>query len=119
VGDDAGLFLLNKGSGEVLASDFVASSRMRDVFETMRAEFDLIVIDTAPFTKVAYAGELVRHADGAIVVVPSGGNVGPVEEVAERLAVLGVEPTGYVYNGVRATDYKGRSEGSLRDRVGA
>jgi Mrp family chromosome partitioning ATPase len=90
---------------------------MRDVFEAMRAEFDLIVIDTAPSTKVAYAGELVRHADGAIVVVPNGGKVGPVEEVAEQLAVLGVEPTGYVYNGVPYTEEKGRSEG-LRSSVG-
>ena len=77
-----------------------------------------MIIDTPPLTKVAYAGDLVRRANGALVVVRHGGNVAPVEEVAERLAVLEVAVAGYVYNRAPLADEVSRSEGSLKDMLG-
>ncbi len=118
IGDDAEFDLLSKGSGQASASDFFSSTQIRDLFETIRANYDIVIIDTPPLTKVAYAGDLVRRANGALVVVRHGGNVAPVEEVAERLAVLEVDVAGYVYNRAPLADEIGRSGGSLRDVLG-
>ena len=117
VGQEGHFDLLTKGSGQASASDVFASSQTQEVFEAIRADYDLVVIDTPALTQVAYAGELVRHADAALVVVLHGANVAPVEDVAERLAILDVDAIGYVFNRVPLTDDQPRSERSLRRRL--
>jgi len=112
--DGAEIDLITKGSGDVTPSDLVASSRAGELFEEIRETYDLVIIDTPPLIHVAYASELVRHADAALVVVRHGANVAPVEQVAERLAVLDVAAAGYVYNQMPLTDDLGRYEGSTR-----
>jgi hypothetical protein len=44
--------------------------------------------------------------------------VGPVEDLADRLAFLETEVLGYVYNNAPLRDNMTRSEGSLKDVLG-
>lgn len=108
-----------EGSDQTSASDVFASSHIQELFEAIRAGYDLVVIDTPALTQVAYAGELVRHADAALVVVLHGGNVAPVEDVSERLSILNVDTIGYVFNRVPLADDQPRPERSIRSRLGA
>jgi Mrp family chromosome partitioning ATPase len=119
LGEGMKLDLLSRGSGHTSASDFFASNDIPGLFEAIRTSYDLVVIDTPPLTQVAYAGEFVQRADWAIVVVSHGGNVAPVEQVADRLSILDVEAAGYVFNRVPLTDERGRSDAPAQDRLGA
>ena len=106
--------LLSKGSAEVFAPEFFAGDDIGQLFEVLRGVYDLVVIDTPPLTKVAYASEVARYADRALVVVPHRGSVTPVEDVSERLAIVGVLPVGYVYNKAPITDDTAPYETSLK-----
>ena len=106
--------LLSKGSAEVSAPEFFAGDHIGQLFEALRGAYDLVIIDTPPLTKVAYASEVTRHADRALVVVPHRGSVTPVEDVSERLAIVGVQAVGYVYNKAPLTDDMARYDSSLK-----
>jgi succinoglycan biosynthesis transport protein ExoP len=49
--------------------DLVQSKRMGVILETLRKEYEVIIIDTAPITMVAETSELVKLADTVVVVV--------------------------------------------------
>ena len=52
------------------------------------------------------------------MVIRHRGDVRAAREVAERLALLGTEAAGYVYNRAPLRDDMIRSEGSLKDVLG-
>ena len=110
--------LLGRGQENVTAPEFLRSPAVQAFFEGVHDEYDMVLIDTPPLLQVAYASTIVRYADRVIVVVPDQGDVGAIEEVADRLALLGTPATGYVYNRAPLRGDMTRSEGSLRDVLG-
>lgn len=68
-----------------------------EVLEDVKADFDVVLLDSAPLEQVACASELVAVADAAVVVL---GPQDAVEEhvgMVERLAQLGTAVVGYVF----------------------
>jgi hypothetical protein len=68
--------------------------------------------------QVAYASTLARYVDRVVVVVPHGGSVTRIEDLAQRLQLIGTPVAGYVYNWAPLRRDMAISEGSLRDVLG-
>lgn len=67
-----GLMFLASGSLPPNPSELLGSSRMRQLLERLRGEFDLIVIDTPPLLPVTDAAVLGGLVDGTVVVFRHG-----------------------------------------------
>jgi Mrp family chromosome partitioning ATPase len=112
------IHLLSRGLEIVTAPEFFRSPDVQAFLSAVRDEYDLVLIDAPPLLQVAYASTIVRCADKALVVVRHRGDVRAIREVTERLALLGTEAAGYVYNRAPLRDDMVRSEGSLKDVLG-
>ncbi len=118
VADGASLNLLARGHRPVIAANFFRSAATRVFFEGIRNEFDLVLIDTPPLLHVAYTSIISRYADAALLIVNHGGAVSELEEVVDRLAFIGTQPMGYVYNRSPLRSDQTEIEGSLADILG-
>ena len=110
--------LLSRGLEAVTAPEFFGSPATQAFLLAVRDEYDLVLIDAPPLLQVAYTSTIVRHTDGVLVVVRHQGDVRAVKEVKERLALLGAEAAGYVYNRAPLRGDMVRAEGSLKDVLG-
>lgn len=73
------------------------------VFETLRQDYEYVIVDSSPILYVADGGAIGKNMDGAILVVRSGVSRLPVSTVAcERLNMLNLDLLGAVMVDVRA-----------------
>lgn len=68
----SGLFILPSGSTPPNPSELLASQTMTSLLETMREQFDLVVIDAPALLPVTDGALLAARADGALLVVRHG-----------------------------------------------
>ena len=66
--DIAGLDLMNFKPGSRVSRRVLKTQALLDVFDGLRADYDLILIDTPPFLASEEAGRLARVVDKAILV---------------------------------------------------
>ena len=92
------LHLLSQGSDLMGAQDIFGSAEAADLFDTLRAEYDLILVDSPPLPTVGYATTLARLADRVLIVVRHRTMVAQLEELRQRLTLLQSRKIGYVYN---------------------
>lgn len=79
-----------------------------DVWDRLRAENDLVVVDTAPVLYAAETLELATVADRIVLVVERGRTRRrDVRTVVERMNLVGARPTGTVLTKVPAKDVVG------------
>lgn len=90
--------VLSRGLQQVSAPDFFRSAGARQLFETVRDQYDLVLIDSPPLLEEAYASTLVGYADRALVVVPHKSPLSLLEDQQDRLTLIGTPLAGYVYN---------------------
>ena len=119
VADGTTLGLLSRGQRPVVAANFFRSAATRVFFESIRDEYDVILIDTPPLLHVAYASSIARFADAAMLVVSHNGAVSDLEEMVDRLNFIGTGSVGYVYNRSPLRADQLLTEGSLADILGA
>jgi len=96
--DAARVDVLSRGLQPVSAPDFFRSTGARELFETVRNQYDLVLIDSPPLLEEAYASTLVGYADRALVVVPHRSPLSLLEDQQDRLTLIGTPLAGYVYN---------------------
>ena len=118
VGADGALSLLSRGRQPVVAADLLRSPKVKQLFVSVREEFDLVLVDAPPLLQVAYASTLAAYVDGAMVIVGHGESAVMIEETRTRLALIGVEVFGYVYNRSPLRREMTVSEGSMIDILG-
>jgi Mrp family chromosome partitioning ATPase/capsular polysaccharide biosynthesis protein len=118
VTEGASLSLLSRGRQPVVAPEFFRSEATARLFEMLRDEFDLVLVDTPPLLQVAYASTLVGYAEAVAVVVEHGSPVSHLEEVIDRLWFIGTPVAGYIYNRAPLRPRMTRTEGSLADVLG-
>jgi receptor protein-tyrosine kinase len=118
VGADGVLSLLSRGRQPVVAADLLRSPKVKQLFDTVREEFDLVLVDAPPLLQVAYASTLAAYVDGAMVIVGHGESTVMIEETRTRLALIGVDVFGYVYNRSPLRREMTVSEGSMTDILG-
>ena len=102
-----GLSVLPAGSVDTSARQALVGPRWREIRQGLEAQFDFVVIDTAPLLLVADTLLLAREADGVVLSVLLGvSQVGHVAETAARLRAIGANLTGAVVNGVWHEAYR-------------
>ncbi len=79
----AGLSVIPAGTLPPNPLEFLGGERMRDLLETLRERFDVVLIDTPPVLVTADAALMGVQADGVVLVVRAGKS----ERVAARHAV--------------------------------
>jgi capsular exopolysaccharide synthesis family protein len=67
-----GLYLLTSGPGTSAATNLLYGSHLPEVLKYVRAEFDIVLIDTPPMLQIPDARVLGRMADRVILVVRAG-----------------------------------------------
>lgn len=112
---DGGLAVMGQGLGPVPKATFFRSTRLSAFFEQARSAFDLVLIDAPPLLRVAYAGALVRLADGAIVVVRHHSDVHELAELRSRMELTGVPTIGYIYSRASLRRDLAKQKGSVAE----
>lgn len=106
------LHILTVGTKPPNPSEIIASESMRFLIESLKEEYQYIIIDTSPVNLVTDAQMLAQYSDGCLLVVSSGESIiaeaikakGLIEQVSGRII-------GVVINKLRETDhYKGYYE---------
>jgi Mrp family chromosome partitioning ATPase len=118
LGPPGTLDLLSRGSRPGTAPDFFSLPATRALIQRTGDEYDLVLIDGPPMLQVAYASTLARYVDRVVTVVPHRGSVSRIEDLAQRLQLIGTPLAGYVYNGAPLRPDMTVSVGSLRDVMG-
>ena len=118
VGPDGVLSLLSRGRQPVVAADLLRSPKVKQLFDTVRDEFDLVLVDAPPLLQVAYASTLAAYVDGAMVIVGHRQSTALIEETRSRLTLIGATVFGYLYNRSPLRREMTVSEGSMTDILG-
>lgn len=100
MGTSAGgtLSLLGPGTATRRRDDVFRSEQILATLDSIRDQFDLVIIDVPPILHFAYADALLRSSGGVVIVVRHRSEASRLRQVRDRLALLGVRPIGYVYN---------------------
>ena len=94
-----GVQLVSSGPPTDGTARLLGSPKLPQVLEAAQARSDVVLIDTAPLLTTADAGELVRHADGVVIVARAGRTTAEVaERTTELLKRLGAPLLGVVLN---------------------
>lgn len=104
-----GLSVLPAGAWDLAARQALVGDRWVQTKQALEAEFDFLVVDTAPLLLVSDTLLLARGADGVILSVLLGvSQIAHVAETAGRLQAVGAKVTGAVVNGVWHKAYRSR-----------
>lgn len=97
-------------------AEVAASPRFRDAWETVRAAYDYVIVDTSPVNIVAETAVIAAHSDAQILVVEERRTEArQALEAARRLANHGIFPLGLVVN--RSRTPQPRPESPSRPRA--
>lgn len=97
-----GLEVLSAGEHVPNPAQLLASHRMADLVGSLRANYDLIIVDTAPVLSVADATIIAQYVDATVVLVNvRKTTLGQLERSLRALRGVGVSIAGIVLNGVR------------------
>jgi hypothetical protein len=69
------------------------------LFHALEHDYDVVVVDAAPFMSSVAASSLTSAAGRALAVVRAASGVAVHEELARRLRLTAAEPVGYLYCG--------------------
>jgi succinoglycan biosynthesis transport protein ExoP len=95
-----GLHVLPSGPGTVSITNLLYSSRMADLVERVRNDFDITIIDTPPMSYLSDARVLGQLADAAILVIRAARTTRDEARAAkERLVDDGIRVLGTILNG--------------------
>jgi Mrp family chromosome partitioning ATPase len=103
------LSLLGPGTATRRRNDVFRAEQIIATLDSIRDEFDIVLIDVPPILHIAYADALLRSAGTVVVVVRHRSEAARLKSVGDRLALLGAHPVGYVYNFAPSRQEAGRS----------
>lgn len=94
-----GLYLLPSGPIPPNPAELLASQRMSDLVDQLKAASDMLIIDAPPVIAVTDAGVLSRLVDGTLLVVSAGITPREIAKAAkEQLQQVGARILGIVVN---------------------
>ncbi|OGP38954.1 MAG: hypothetical protein A2X93_04760 [Deltaproteobacteria bacterium GWC2_56_8] len=70
--EDTGLFILPAGNITRKTSEILGSSRIAGVIDSLKAEFDYVLVDSPPVLPLVDMNVISRLVDGVIMVVRAG-----------------------------------------------
>jgi capsular exopolysaccharide synthesis family protein len=96
-----GLSLLASGKPPPNPSELLSSARAAEIFESLRAQFDLVLLDSPPVLPVTDAAVLSRCADALVLVATAGTTTRrEASRAVELLRQVDAPLVGTVLNGV-------------------
>jgi capsular exopolysaccharide synthesis family protein len=105
----ANLSLLPCGPLPPNPSELLTSPRFAELLETVRKEFDFVIVDTPPLLAVTDPCVVAPRVDGVVLTIRLSKKSGPqAERAREMLTALNVKVIGVVVNGVNRRDGAGR-----------
>ena len=113
------LYLLSRGSDVLGGQDLFGSNEIIEMFSKLRADFDLILIDSPPIHQVGYATTLARLADRVLLVVRHRASITSLEDLRRRLALIRARDLGYVYNRIPSAGETRRVARTAQERLSA
>jgi Mrp family chromosome partitioning ATPase len=119
LGPPGPLDLMSRGRQPTSAPDFFSLPATRAFLERVGLLYDLVIIDGPPMLHVAYASILAQSVEAVVVVTRHGGSVRRIEDLAQRLELIGTPVAGYVYNGAPLRYEMTLTEGSLGNVLGS
>jgi polysaccharide biosynthesis transport protein len=100
-----GLWLIPAGASDPRAMQALALEAVGDLFARARADYDFVIVDTAPVLPVADTLLLSRHVDAVVFsILRDVSRIPKVYAAYERLKVLGVRLLGAVVTGTQPVD---------------
>jgi|GEM_PF-290364 len=97
-------------------AELLSSSSFETLLDFLRGKFDMILIDSPPMLAVSDPSNIVRRADGVVMVVRLRKNVKPlVAQSTRMLETLEAKVLGVVVNGVGGSEARGYGKDSSRD----
>ncbi|MFG0259658.1 MAG: polysaccharide biosynthesis tyrosine autokinase [Phycisphaerales bacterium JB041] len=112
-GDQDNLVVMPAGPREAFAPERISASAVDSLFERLRREFDVLVIDTGPILGSIEAQAIVPASDEVLLVVSRGRDVRHVRMAIERLQRLGARRLGIVFNRAANSDFERSTSMSL------
>lgn len=96
-----GVWVMPCGSRPSNPAELVTSPRFQELLESLRNDFDFILVDTPPLLAVSDPSVVAARVDGVILVIRVVKNGQPnAERAREILSTLGANVLGVVVNGV-------------------
>ena len=106
------LWMLGSGPIPSNPAELLTQENARELFESLRASFDLILIDSPPVLPVTDAAVLSKYADGVLVVIAAGQTkCTELQRAAERLSQVNAAVIGAVLNEVTSQNGYGYGYG--------
>ncbi|ANN78854.1 polysaccharide biosynthesis tyrosine autokinase [Bordetella flabilis] len=97
-----GVDFISTGKVTFDPSELLASEAFGECLHAMAADYDIVIVDTAPVLSSSDAAVVGAHAAAVMMVVRSGMNtVGEIRETAKRLQQAGAPVAGVVFNGLK------------------
>ena len=104
-----GAFILPAGREVINSMQLLASPRYGEMMESLRKNFDVVLVDSPPAGVIVDAVEIAKYCDGAIIVVAyNKGRRQDIGEVAATIAKTGCKVLGAVMNGVNLKSFRNR-----------
>ena len=102
-----GVDVLGASQGTSGAAELAGVAALEEALDWARANYDYILIDSAPVNQVSESSLVARHADLTVLVIRQGTSRGAAMAARKRLAGMDVALAGAVLNGssFRGTDY--------------
>ncbi len=88
------LSLLAPGTAAMDAAGGFRTDQIVAAFESVRDQFDRVVIDLPPIREAAYADALLRSAAAVVLVVPHRSGAASLRHALDRLDLLGIHRSG-------------------------
>jgi capsular exopolysaccharide synthesis family protein len=96
------VWLLAAGNSDSRAIQALSGERLRGILDSLKGQFDFVVIDSCPILPVADSLAVGQHADAVLITVLCDvSQVRKVYTACQRLALFGVRLLGAVVNGVQ------------------
>jgi capsular exopolysaccharide synthesis family protein len=101
-----GLFVLPTADWPGSALEVLSARTVPDLFARLKAEYDLVLVDSGPILAACEPLLLGQHADGVVLTVRRNVTTAPAMEAAyQRLRLLGIRVIGAVVNGACEPTY--------------
>jgi Mrp family chromosome partitioning ATPase len=111
--DIPGLSILPLGQANAEHIGSLSPAMVRQVLETCRERYDVIIVDTGPILGSLEAAMVATQADDVVVVLSSGENRAAAERSLRYLDSVGAKVAGFVFNRATTRDFV-RSDSAQR-----
>jgi succinoglycan biosynthesis transport protein ExoP len=108
----AGIWFLPAGRVNALYASKVSHLSIRRFLQSLRQDFDVVLIDSGPILGSVEAATVAPEVDGVIVTVTRGQVSALVERTSTYLRTIGARIEGFVFNRAKHRDFHRSTYGS-------